>query len=363
MPRASALVTVWYMMSSALHQLQATVKARALHGALALPERLKRIIAGGPVVLDGQTLDLDTQVVLRLQKLSGEKGAETLPIPQGRVALATQSGMVAGKQPIGASLDTSAGGVPVRVLTPRALVGQTGPLPTLIFIHGGGFIYGAGHDTHDGVGRFFAEQAGVQVISIDYRLAPEAPFPAAHDDCLAVYRGIVEDPAVLSVDTSRLAVGGDSAGGNLAAYVALAAAEAGLPLTYQMLIYPVTEAGGGSESRALFSDGFFLTKEFLDLAEASYLPEPGDAKDPRVDIINAAIPEGVCPGHVVTAGFDPLRDEGEAYARRLIDAGVALTMERRPGLIHGFANWVGVDSASRDAMLDVARRLRDALTS
>ena len=150
-------------------------------------------------------------------------------------------------------------------------------------------------------------------------------------------------------------------GGNLAAHLALAAAEEGLPLAYQLLVYPVTEAGGGSVSRSEFADGFFLTRQFLDLAEGSYLPTEAAAKDPRVDVINAEIPDGVCPGHLVTAGFDPLRDEGEAYARRLIAAGVDLTMERQPGLIHGFLNWVGVDSTSRDVVLELAGRLRTAL--
>jgi len=344
-----------------LTRVQVAAKTKALHTALGLPSAVKRLLAGAPVVRDGQTLDLDTQLLLRLQRLGRERGAETMPIPQGRIALETQSAMVAGSQPIGASWDTTAGGVPVRVLTPRSLVGRSGPLPTLIFAHGGGFIYGAGHGTHDGVGRFLAEQAGVQVISVDYRLAPEDPFPAGHDDCLAVFRAITAEPETWQVDTGRLAVGGDSAGGNLAAYLALAAAEEGLPLSFQLLIYPVTDAGGGSRSRSLFDDGFFLTREFLDLAEHSYLPTEAEAKDPRVDLINAEIPAGVCPGHLVTAGFDPLRDEGEAYARRLIDAGVELTMERQPGLIHGFANWVGVDSLSRDVMVDLAGRLRAAL--
>ncbi|WP_235736502.1 alpha/beta hydrolase [Nocardioides alcanivorans] len=345
-----------------LNRAQTAAKAATARGAVRLPTRVKRMIAGTPVVRAGQTLDLDTQLLLRLQKLSGERGAETRTIPEGRIALEGQSRMVAGEQPIGSSWDTSIAGVPVRVLTPRALVGASEPLPTLLFLHGGGFIYGARHGTHDAVGRFLAEQAGVQVLSVDYRLAPEHSFPAAHDDCLAVFRALVADPEQWQVDTARLAVGGDSAGGNLAAHLALAAAEEGLPLTYQLLIYPMADAAGLSESRRMFDEGFFLTRQFLDLAEQSYLPTEADLKDPRVDILNAEIPAGVCPGHLVTAGFDPLRDEGETYARRLIDAGVELTMERQPGLIHGFANFVGLDCAARTVMLDLTGRLRTALS-
>ncbi len=355
-------VTLQYVANNGIPaRVQGTVKEWTLRGAFALPERVKRMLAGPPVVRDGQTLDLDTQLLLRLQRVSHERPAELLPIPQGRVALAAQSAMVGGRQPIGTSLDTTAAGVPVRVLTPRALVGRTDPLPTLVFLHGGGFIYGGRHETHDGLARFLAEAAGVQVISVDYRLAPEHPFPAAHDDCLAAFRAVVGDPERWQVDPARIAVGGDSAGGNLAAYLALTAAAEGLPLAYQLLIYPMAQASAEAPSRRMFDDGFFLTRQFLDLAESSYLPTEADCRDPRVDLVNADIPAGVCPGHLVTAGYDPLRDEGEAYARRLIEAGVALTMERQPGLIHGFVNWVGVDCAAREVVGELAARLRAGL--
>ncbi len=339
------------------HRLQG-VTVRAV---LALPNRAKRLIAGAPVERDGQVLDLDTQCMLRLQALTNEPAAETFPIEEGRTVLEHQAALLGGQPPIGEVYDDEAGGVPVRVYRPRNFDGRTTPLPTLVFIHGGGFIYGAQHGTHDSVCRFFAEHSDVQVISIDYRLAPEHPFPAAHDDCWAAYRAVVTEPDRWQVDPGRVAVGGDSAGGNLSAYVAHEAARAGLPLSYQLLVYPMAQSSTEAPSRRMFDDGFFLTRQFLDLAEQNYLGAAGACDDVRVDLVNAEIPAGVAPAHVVTAGFDPLRDEGEAYARRLAEAGVEVTTQREVGLIHGFVNWTGVNSTSRHAVLALTRRVRTAL--
>ncbi|MFS3127182.1 alpha/beta hydrolase [Nocardioides sp. Bht2] len=339
---------------------QRIVERGTVRALLSLPDRAKRALAGAPVVLDGQTLDVSTQLVLRLQKVSRKKGAEEFPIPEGREVLAEQSALLKGEFALGAVSDTEAGGVGVRVYVPRELV-PSRQRPTLIFIHGGGFIYGAEHSTHDSVCQFLAQRAGVQVISIDYRLAPEAAFPAAYDDSLAAFRAIVEASQEWRVDTDRIAVGGDSAGGNLAAAVALAAAREGLPLAFQLLIYPVTDALTRHRSRDLFGQGFFLTDGFMDMAIDSYLPDHALRSDPRVHLIEAEIPDGVAPALLVTAGFDPLRDEGEAYARRLVDAGVEVELRRETGLIHGFLNWVGVPCAARDAVTVMAEQLAAAL--
>lgn len=337
-----------------------TVERSAVRALLALPDRAKRVLAGAPVVVDGQTLDVSTQLVLRVQRVARKRGAETFAIPQGREVLAEQSALLGEAFAMGAISDTEAGGVPVRVYVPRALI-DTDQRPTLIFIHGGGFIYGAEHSTHDSVCRFLAERAGVQVISVDYRLAPEAPFPAALDDSLAAYRAVVGDPEQWRVDADRVAVGGDSAGGNLSAALALEVAREGLPLAFQLLIYPVTDSFGKSASRKLFGQGFFLTDEFMDLAIDAYVPDHALRPDPRVHLLDAEIPPGVAPALVVTAGFDPLRDEGEAYARRLIDGGVDVELRRETGLIHGFLNWVGARCAARDAVSVMAEQLAAAL--
>lgn len=347
-------------LSQNLAAFERRAQAATLSGLLRLPLSVKRKLAGKPVVVDGLILDTETQLVLRLQRLMREPAAESLPIEQGRKALAGQSALVAGRQPIGEVSDPMLGGVPCRVYVPRALLADQ-RRPTLVYVHGGGFIYGAGHSTHDAVCRFLAEQAGVQVVSVDYRLAPEDPFPAAYDDALAAFRAVVAGAEELRVDADRLAIGGDSAGGNLAAVVAIAAAEEGLPLAFQLLVYPVADLRGGTRSRDLFAEGFFLTREFMDLAEESYLARPGDVTDPRASPLLAELPNGLAPAYVVTAGFDPLRDEGEAYAAKLAEAGVAVEQRREPGLIHGFFNWVGVGTTSRAAVADIAARLAAAL--
>lgn len=335
------------------------LKRLTIAGVLGLPRGLKRGLAGKPVIRDGQALDVDTQLLLRLQRVARETPAETLPIPEGRERLRIQSSLCGGKQRIGSTSDINLAGVPARVYVPEALVPRQ-QRPSLVFFHGGGFIYGAEHSTHDAACRFLAEQAGVQVISVDYRLAPESPFPAAYDDSVAAYRAVVAQASSLQVDLTRIAVGGDSAGGNLAAVVALAVVDDEVSPAWQMLVYPVTDQATTSESRRTFSSGFFLTTEFMDLATASYLPSV-DRHDPRASPLFAEIPAGLAPAHVVTAGFDPLRDEGEAYVARLRAAGVAVTHRREPGLIHGFFNIVGVGTSGPAAVGDVARRLRIAL--
>jgi acetyl esterase len=200
------------------------------------------------------------------------------------------------------------------------------------------------------------------VLSIDYRLAPEHRFPAAVEDCWASFRWLSEYAEQLGADPERIAVGGDSAGGYLSAVTAIRAAEAGLPLAYQLLLYPVTNMADKSESRRIFGEGFFLTTAFMDLAEASYLADHHDRRDPRISVyFHDDIPERLAPALVVTAGFDPLRDEGEAYARMLADKGATVELRRYPGFIHGFANIVGAGRSNQAAMAEIAVRLKRAL--
>lgn len=324
---------------------------------LALPERIQRVLAGRPVVLDGQTLATETQLMLRLQRLVREPAAETLPISQGRRALNRQSMLVGGSQPIGRVRDEVIAGLPARYYEPTD-ASDDGPL--LVFFHGGGFVYGD-LDSHDAVCRFLAERAGVRIIAVDYRLAPEARFPAAYDDCVNAYAEILKRTDEWQVDADRIAVGGDSAGGNLATVVAIEAARKGWPCAFQLLVYPLTDVAGTTKSRVLFADGFYLTQRFIDVANESYVPDPAQRDDPRVSPINAELPAGLAPALVVTAGFDPLRDEGEAYAERLRDAGVEVRHVRYPGLIHGFFNMVGVGRSARAAVVEIADALREGL--
>jgi acetyl esterase len=338
-------------------------KSAVFRAAMSLPPSAVQRLAGRPQSLDGNTLSSYTQLVLRLQKLARERGAETLPLPQGREAIRRQTRMTGGLQPIGRVQDVTVAGaegdLPARLYVPQALLGGDGPDPLLVFFHGGGMIYGD-LDTHDPLCRFLAEQAGVRVLAVDYRLAPEHPFPAGVEDAAAAYEHVVKSAGEYGADPDRLAVGGDSAGAYLSATTAIDAAQRGLPLRYQLLIYPVTDMTAQSESRRTFGKGFYLTTEFMELATSHYLRDT-DPKDPRASVLYADLPDGLAPALVATAGFDPLRDEGEAYARKLADAGVEVHLERYAGEIHGFVNIVGFEGPARSAVSDMAVLLGKAL--
>lgn len=352
-------------------RLQIRVETLALRAAMGLPERVQRLLAGRAIVRDGQALAADTQLMLRMQRLVREPGAETLPIPEGRVAILRHAGMTGGRQPVGSVRDLTVAGRPARLYTPTSVVERrpvvepvetpapAQGLPLLLFFHGGGFMYGD-LASHDASCRFLAERSGVRVLAVDYRLGPERPFPAAYDDALAAHRWLVEHAADVGADPARLAVGGDSAGGNLAAVVAIEAARAGLPLAFQLLVYPATDAVRETPSAELFAEGFYLTKAFMDLANASYIGRT-DPRDPRVSPMYAELPAGLAPAYVATAGFDPLRDEGEAYARRLAGAGVPVELRRFTDQIHGFFNIVGAGRTSRAANAEIAAKLKAAL--
>lgn len=329
------------------------LEALLLRAAMALPEPVLRVLGGRRVVRDGQTLAADLRLMLLLQRLARERGAETMPIPEGRRAVLRHSAATAGRQPIGSVRDLHVAGLPARLYTPTH---DRGAL--LLFFHGGGYMYGD-LESHDAPCRFLAERSGVRVLAVDYRLAPENPFPAAYDDALSAYRWVVENAGELGVDASRIAVGGDSAGGNLAAVVAIEAARTGLPLAFQLLVYPVADAVRNTRSATMFARGFYLSQEFMELANRSYIR--GDLRDPRISPQYADLPPGLAPALLVTAGFDPLRDEGETYARRLADAGVSVDMHRFPDQIHGFFNIVGVGRTSRAANALIAAKLGAAL--
>ncbi len=337
--------------------LRPRLEALALKTALSLPGPVMRRLAGLPVVLDGQQLATDIQLSLRLQQVARVPGAETMAIPEGRLAVLHHSAMAGGAQPIGSVRDLSVGDLPGRLYVPTGAP-SVGPL--LVFLHGGGFMYGD-LDSHDAACRFLSERSGVRVLAVDYRLGPEDRFPAAYDDAVAAYSWVVQNTDSLGADPQRLAVGGDSAGGNLAAGVAIEAARAGLPLAFQLLVYPATLTVHDTESARLFDDGFYLTAAFMDLANASYLPDGLDPEDPRVAPLHADLPAGLAPAYVVTAGFDPLRDEGEAYARKLTEAGVRVELRRFPDQIHGFFNIVGVGYSAPAANAEIAAALRAGL--
>ena len=242
-----------------------------------------------------------------------------------------------------------------------ALSPSQAPQPLLVYYHGGGWVIGD-LDTHDGVCRFLAEHGGCRVLSIDYRLAPEHPFPAPVEDAIAAFEWAAGQAEELGADPQRIAVGGDSAGGNLSAAVCLHTRNgSGARPTMQLLLYPPTDATGGQASRETFAKGFLLTRDDMQWFEDRYLPDGCDHSDPRVSMMRAKDVSGLPPAYVATAGFDPLRDEGETYAKRMSEAGVKVALQRHPGLIHGFANLTAICPSARAAMLEAAGALRMGL--
>lgn len=255
---------------------------------------------------------------------------------------------------------TPGGDIPVRVYVPTT---EPGPRPVLVYFHGGGWVIGS-VDTHDGSVRAIAEGSGLTVVSVDYRLAPEHPFPAALDDCLAAVRWVVDNAAELDVDPSRLAVGGDSAGGNLAAVVSQQFAASGGPdIRFQLLVYPATDGTMSHPSVDENAEGYFLTKKLMAWFWAQYVGDAVEPTDVRLSPLHAPAEAlvGLPPALVITAEFDPLRDEGEAYADRLREAGVDATATRYDGMIHGFFGMRNMIPEGKVAVDQACEALRAAL--
>ena len=326
-----------------------------------LPRPLVRVLAGPPVRIDGQELHPEVQVAVRLERLIG--ASRTLPVAEKRAGRRRDARVFAGppievERTEDLEIPTAEGSVPARLYVPH---GISRPAPLVVYYHGGGHVIGD-LDTHDQPCRFFAREVPALVLAVDYRLGPEHRFPAAVDDALAGFRWACEEAARLGADPGRIAVAGDSAGANLAAVVCQLARDEGGPRpAFQALIYPVIDYSSKRRSYELFGQGFFLTREEMDWYRDNYLASPQDRTDPRASPILAADLAGLPPAFVVTAGFDPLRDEGEGYAARLREAGVEATLRREPDLVHGFISAVGLGGRSREAGLGIAAALRAAL--
>jgi acetyl esterase len=331
----------------------------------ALPASVKRRIVGPPLRLDGLELDLDTQVLLRLAERNQPPPLSQRTLAQARADLRHSAAVVAGA-PIAladvrdTTVTGAAGQLRARMYTPEeALAEQEGPL--VLYFHGGGWVCGD-LDTHDQTCRALARSSGACVLSVEYRLAPEHPFPTPIEDALAAFRYVAANAATLGVDPRRIAIAGESSGGHLAAVTAQqAAAVSGQQPAFQLLIYPVTDLVNESESRRTFAEGFLLTKEDLDWYERQFLGDDGDRYDPRASPLLAPDLSGCAAALVVTAGFDPLRDEGEAYARALQDAGVSTQQRRYPGYIHSFTHPSAIGRGARDALAEIGGVLRKAL--
>lgn len=252
-----------------------------------------------------------------------------------------------------------AGEIPVRIYTPEG----DGPFPILVFFHGGGWVI-CTLDTHDAPCRSLANGAGCVVVSVDYRLAPEHKFPAAPEDCYAATLWVAEHAAELNGDATRIAVGGDSAGGNLTAVVAQMVRDQGGPrLTFQLLIYPATDFTAQTLSKTENATGYFLTRDDMDWFEGHYLPSTEEKLNPMASPLLAQDLSNLPPALVITAEYDPLRDEGEQYGQRLQEAGVPVIVRRYDGLIHGFFNTASIIDKAREAVAESAQTLRTAFAT
>jgi len=246
------------------------------------------------------------------------------------------------------------GAIPVRVYRPSQREG----LPALVYFHGGGWAI-CSIETHDPTCRQLANAAECVVVSVDYRLAPEHPFPAAPEDCYAALGWVARHAGSLGADARRLAVGGDSAGGNLAAVVAqIARDRRGPALCHQLLVYPVTDHAFDTPSYAENAQAPILTRDGMRFFWDAYLARAEDGANPYASPLRAKELSGLPPAHVITAEFDPLRDEGEAYAARLAEAGVPVRCDRYDGMVHGFFGFTEMIERAREAVAGAADELR-----
>jgi acetyl esterase/lipase len=303
-------------------------------------------------------LDPQAQALLDQVKALGGPQLNELSPPDARVA-AKALGALSGPPQAVAKVENRnipgpAGDLPVRVYTPAG----SGPFPVLVYFHGGGWVIGD-LDTQDGPCRALANGAGCVVVSVDYRLAPEHKFPAAPEDTFAATQWVAANAAALNADVSRIAVGGDSAGGNLSAVTAIMARDrGGPPLVFQLLIYPVTDGACDTASYRDNADGYLLTKDMMQWFWDHYVRNAADRQNPLASPLRARSLSGLPPALVQTAEFDPLRDEGEAYAARLEEAGVPVTLTRYHGMIHGFFGTGSLIDQAHVAIAEAASALR-----
>ena len=330
-----------------------------LRGALALPRPVARRIFGVPPINDrGVLLDEQLHVLLSLMERAPQTPLSELePVRARQVWAEICRQMDLPPQSLerieDLSMETADGSLSARLYAPASPADA--PLPGLVFLHGGGFVIGS-PGVYEGFSRLLAARGRCVVLSVGYRLAPEHPFPAAVDDAAAAYAWFRENAEAIGVDPARLAVGGDSAGGNLAAVVCQERKRQGLELpALQVLIYPTTDHRGGHPSLAHFAEGYFLTGELIRWFGRCYVPEP--VEDPRLSPILCHDLSGLPPAYVLTAGFDPLRDEGEAYARALEAAGVPVVHREARRMVHGFLHLGGLVDAAARWMEDVAQEV------
>jgi acetyl esterase len=306
-------------------------------------------------------LDPHLKGVLDAMKEAAAPGVDVLPPEMGRAmyrAMAAPNGPEPHDGVATRDLEVAGADGPLkaRLYTPEGADGAG-----LVFLHGGGFVIGD-LDTHHDLCNRLAAASGAAVLAVDYRLSPEHRFPAAHDDAVAATEWAFEHATEIGFDPDRIAVGGDSAGGNLAASVALSLKDKGRhPLKFQLLLYPVTQNGTETPSLKALSEGYLLTKAGMDFFHKSLFGDTKEEANPRVHLLNREDVSGVAPAFLATAGFDPLKDEGRAYAERLKAAGVPVEFHEYGDMIHGFYNFANVSPGVQPKIDEAGAAIRKAL--
>jgi acetyl esterase len=325
-------------------RLPPTVERRVTRALLQLPAPALRRLAG-PLSRspEGFELDVQIQALLRLERFAKQPALHEGSLAEARARLDRLGPLldVTGVRDVVAAdrhVDGGSGKLAARVYTPSD---ARKPRGALVWFHGGGFVLGS-LDSQDGLCRAIASRSCVVVVSVDYRLAPEHPFPAAVEDAVAATRWVLAHASEIGVDATAIAVGGDSAGGNLSAVVAQSLRDDRLRPAFQLLVYPGTDMTRSFPSHKFFRDGFILTKADVDWFVGHYLPDANTHRDPRASPLFATDLSRLPPAWVITAGFDPLRDEGDAYAEKMRSSGVRVEHIRATSMTHGFIQTAGV---------------------
>jgi acetyl esterase len=341
--------------------LAANIQRVLLRRLVSLPEPALRVLTGPRVVsADGYVLEVDAQLLLRAAEVVGHKESAELGVAGARDEMERSLPIVdfhgIRARVSDRTIPGPRGPIPLRIFEPRS---ARAPRPVLVYFHGGGFVVGSLR-SYDGVCRKLARDADAIVVSVDYRLAPEHKFPAGLEDGVAAARWVLANTASLGGNPRAVALGGDSAGGNLTAAVAQALrGDAAQPI-FQLLVYPAVDLTCSMPSHRLFREGYMLTEKSIAWYLANYLNDAREKLDPRASPLFAIDLAGLPPALVLTAGFDPLRDEGMAYAEKLQAAGVEARHHCVAGSVHGFFSFGGVFPHARRAVDEAVYALRAA---
>ncbi|HYR67525.1 MAG TPA: alpha/beta hydrolase [Reyranella sp.] len=346
-----------------VREIARELQGKAANLALRMPISWVNILAGPPVTVDGRTLDARTQWLLQLLARSGQPPVEQTSVAEARVGYDAFMLKMGGRPaPIGEIVDRTIAGpasrLRIRIYRPAGSVARL--LPAILYFHGGGWVMGS-LEGYDLVCRYFCARAGCVLVAVDYRLAPEHKFPAGIDDAVAAYRWLAAEATGLGIDPARIVIAGDSAGGNVAAAAAQLLRDEPRPPCLQWLAFPATGFGFDTPSYASCGEGFMVTRAAMEWFRGHYLADPAEIDDPRASPLKAADLAGLPPALVYTTGFDPLRDEGQAYADRLAAAGVKTIHREFDSLIHGFVGLRGTVQAAARAMDDMVAGLRHEL--